>query len=86
MPVFYQTILTTLLMKCFPDNLKHSEVTQARKKKGKSDISNYKPVTILPIISDIYIKKIFKQLYEYFEDTPIFPSKCSFQMRCNAQH
>lgn len=46
-------------MKCFPDNLKHSEVTQARKKKGKSDISNYKPVTILPIISDIYIKKNF---------------------------
>lgn len=46
-------------MKCFPDNLKHSGVTQARKKKGKSDISNYKPVTILPIISDIYIKKNF---------------------------
>ena len=34
-------------MKCFPDNLKHSEVTQARKKKGKS------------AISDIYIKKNF---------------------------
>ena len=35
----------------FPDDLKHADVTPVHKKKGKSDKTNYRHVSILPNIS-----------------------------------
>jgi len=34
----------------------------------KSDPNNYRPVSILPVVSKIIEKVIFKQLYEYLTD------------------
>ena len=51
-----------------PDDLKHADVTPIHKKKGKSDKTNYRPVSILPNISKIYEKLIYNQLYDYFDD------------------
>ena len=47
-------------------------------KKDKCDRTNYWAVSILPIISKIYEKIIYNQLYEYF-NRKLFPSQCEFR-------
>ena len=39
---------------------------------------NYRPVSILSNLSDIYEKLMYNQLYEYF-DNILFPSQCGFR-------
>ena len=49
----------------FPDKWKISKVLPTYKDDIKSDPNNYRPISILPIVSKIIKKVIFNQLYEY---------------------
>ena len=49
----------------FPDEWKISKVLLLYKEDIKSDPNNYRPISILPVVSEIIEKVIFKQLYEY---------------------
>ena len=67
----------------FPDILKSAEVKPVSKKKSRIDKENYRPVTILPVISKIFERLIFKQLM-FFE--PVFPKyQCGFLKGHSAQ-
>ena len=46
----------------FLDILKNAEVKPVFKKKSRTDKENYRPVSILPVISKIFERLIFKQL------------------------
>ena len=50
---------------CFPDEWKISKVLPLYKEDINSDPNNYRPISILPVVSKIIEKVIFKQLYEY---------------------
>ena len=43
-----------------------SNVCSIHKKKSKNDKSNYRPISLLPILSKIFEKIIFESLYSYF--------------------
>ena len=49
----------------FPDKWKISKVLPTYKDDIKSDPNNYRPISILPIVSKIIKKVIFNELYEY---------------------
>jgi hypothetical protein len=49
----------------FPDRLKFSEVKLLHKKGDKAEISNYRPISLLPTFSKIIEKIIYKRLYSY---------------------
>ena len=51
----------------FPDRAKISSVTLAFKKDDKMAKMNYKPISVLPCLSKILEKIIFKQIADYFE-------------------
>ena len=51
----------------FPDTLKLSDITPIYKKLDPSDKANYRPVSILPLLSKVFEKIIYDQLYEYLE-------------------
>ena len=40
-------------MGCFPDELKAAEVTQIFKKNDDLDKENYRPVSVLPLVSKV---------------------------------
>ena len=54
----------------FPAILKRAEVKRVFKKKSRIDKENYRPASILPVISRIFERLIFKQLIMFFE--PVF--------------
>lgn len=52
----------------FPNCLKRSLVVPIFKKGDPSDNSNYRPISLLPIVSKIFEKLLVLQISEYFED------------------
>ena len=57
-------ILTTGI---FPDTFKLSKVIPLYKKGDSSLLVNYRPISLLPSISNIFEKIIHDQLYKYFD-------------------
>ena len=49
----------------FPSQCKEANVTPIHKKNDKQILSNYRPFSLLPILSKVYEKIIFKNLYHH---------------------
>ena len=69
----------------FPDTLKLSDITPVFKKLDPSDKANYRLVSILPLVSKLFEKIMYDQLYEYivhFLNQPL----CGFRKAHSTQH
>ena len=51
----------------FPNSLKFAEISPVHKKGSSLDLSNYRPVSVLPSMSKIFEREMVNQLYTYFE-------------------
>ena len=69
----------------FPNNLKHALVTPLFKKDDNTDKSNYRPISVLPSISKIFERLMFKQLSTFIE-IKISQYLCGFRKGYNTQH
>lgn len=62
------TLINTCLKDAkFPDLLKYAEVSPIYKKGDALNMSNYRPISILPCLSKIFEKIIVEQMSAYFE-------------------
>ena len=69
----------------FPASLKLANITPVYKKGSKNSKENYTPVSILPNISKIYERCLFKPISNYFEN--IFSKfQCGFRQGLSAQY
>ena len=59
----------------FPENLKLAKVVPILKKDDKSQIKNYRPISVLPVISKIFENVMHTQLIEYFTDNNLLSSQ-----------
>ena len=66
----------------FPDKLKIAKVTPIYKKGDKQIITNYRPISVLPVISKIFETVIHEQLSEYFVTNNLFsPQQYGFRKK-----
>ena len=56
----------------FPDHLKKAKVIPVFKKDDKTLLKNYRPISLLPIISKILEKIVYSQLSHYFIKNQLF--------------
>ena len=56
----------------FPDKLKLAKVIPVFKKADRTKLDNYRPISILPAISQIFERAIFDQLYIHFTHNNLF--------------
>ena len=69
----------------FPHCLKQADVIPVFQKEEKHDKSNYRPVSILPVISKVYEKLMYDQMYRYFDQ--IFSKfQCGFRKGFSTQN
>ena len=69
----------------FPDSLKRANTTPVHKKNNSLDKENYRPVSILSLLSKVYKRAIFNKLSEYLQN---FLNKilCGFRKAKSTQH
>ena len=63
--IIFDNILETGI---FPDQWKEANVTPVHKKNDEQVISNYRPISLLPILAKVFERFIFKNLYDYLID------------------
>ena len=60
---------------CYPENLKLAKVIPIFKKNDKLEINNYRPISVLPVISKIFENVMHTQLLEYFTENNLLSSQ-----------
>ena len=65
LPLIFQNCLNC---STFLDIWKKSNICPVHTKNGKQIISNYRPVSVLPVFGKIFEKLIFKSLFEYLDE------------------
>ena len=60
-------------------------MTPLYKKSDPEDKANYRPISVLPSLSKVYEKTLYKQLNSFF-DTKLSPHLCRFRSRYSTQH
>ena len=81
----YHNFNNSLFSSNFPANLKAADILPTHKKKDKSVIENYRPISILPTLSKIYERCMYGQMYKYF-DQILSKYQCGFRQGYNTQH
>lgn len=66
-PILSHVFNLSLSFGIFPDSLKIARVTPIFKGGDKCSVNNYRPISILPIVSKIFEKIIYKKVYSYLE-------------------
>ena len=74
-----------LLKGSFPDSLKLANITPVHKKDEPTDKENYRPVSVLPLLSKIFERLIYDQLNEYL-DQYLNSLLCGFRKAHSTQH
>ena len=68
----------------FPDSWKVARITPIFKEGDKTEKSNYRPISVLPVISKLFEKLVFNQLYHYMKENGLFTSDQSGFLRLHS--
>ena len=55
----------------YPNEWKIAKVTPLFKKGSKRELGNYRPMSVLPLVSKIFEKITYRQLYDYLQDNSL---------------
>ena len=72
-------------IKSFPDELKVADVIPVFKKEDPNNKANYRPISLLPIISKIFERVLFEQI-EMFSEKILSPKLYGFRKGHSTQH
>ena len=70
-PCVMNIINISLTTGAFPDSLKKAPVTPIPKQGDKCNLSNYRPISVLPVFSKVFEKVAYAPLYDYLENNSI---------------
>ena len=68
----------------FPDLWKFARVTPIFKEGDNAEMSNYRPISVLPVIARVFEKHIANKLYQHMNDNGYFSSEQSGFLRLHS--
>ena len=69
----------------YPNNMKLADVTPTYKKGGHTNKENYRPVSILPVLSKVYERLLNNQMHSFIE-SKLSIDQCGFRKGYSAQY
>ena len=76
---------TSLSNDSFPEELKFADIIPIHKKDSTNNKANYRPISLLPTVSKVFEKLVFKQLSSFFESR-LNKLLCGFRKKYSTQH
>ena len=71
----------------FPTDWKRANVIPIHKKNDKQIVSNYRPISLLPICSKIFERIIFNNLYNFLDENKLLnPNQSGFKSSDSCVH
>ena len=83
--LLHKNFNNSLITCTFPENLKLADVTPAHKKGDRMDKINYRPISILSPINNIFESLLYNQVNSFFENK-FSKLKCGFRKGLSTQH
>ena len=68
--IFTKSIITGI----YPTEWKMARVTPVFKKGVKSNLNNYRPISVIPVVLKVFEKIVYDQLYQYLNDNQLLSS------------
>ena len=84
-PYITKSINNAFRNNSFPDCLKLADIIPIHKSDEITEKSNYRPISLLPLLSKIFEKVIYQQLTDYI-DKLLSIFLCGFRKGCSTQH
>ena len=85
--VLCETINSSLLHGIFPDLLKTAKVVPIHKSGSRSDVANYRPISLLSVFSKIYEKVMYARLTSFFAtNNTIYSRQYGFRSQHSCEH
>ncbi len=75
----------TLHTGIFPDKLKMAKMNPIYKKDENTQFTNYRPISLLPLLYKIFGRVIFNQMYSFFSKTKSFFIVANMALELNIQ-
>ena len=69
----------------FSSNLKNADITPVFLKKDRENVQNYRPVSILPVLSKVYERCRYDQMYVYLNKI-LSKWQCGFRQGYSTEH
>ena len=86
-PILVHTINASLTQGIFPSDLKCAKVIPLYKGGSKVDISNYRPISLLPIFSKIYERIMHTRIYNFLNSkNDIYSGQYGFRKGHSCEH
>ena len=86
-PILAKLVNFSLSSGEFPKTLKTARVTPIYKGGSKTDINNYRPISVLPLFSKIFEKIVYNQMYQYLESNNIlYNNQFGFRRKKSTTH
>ena len=80
-------INASFLQGVFPEELKLAKVIPIHKTGKKTNVSNYRPISLLSVFSKIYEKTMHKRLYDFFSrNETIYKHQYGFRKQHSCEH
>ena len=80
-----ETVNSAIKSSNFHNSLKLADITRLHKKGRKDNKENYRPVSTLPTLSEIFERILFEQMSDFF-DNFLSEQHCGFRKRYSTQH
>ena len=79
-PYLTKIINLSYKLNVFPDNMKNAVIKPLHKKEDVNDIGNYRPISLLPVLSKLFEKSAANQLIKYLEENNLIsPSQHAYR-------
>ena len=69
----------------FPDELKYADIVPLHKGENATDKKNYRPISMLPVISKVFERVMHKQIASFI-DGKLFSYMCGYRKGYNTQY
>jgi len=85
--ILSQVINSSLTHGVFPELLKTAKVIPIHKSGSKSDVANYRPISLLSVFSKIFEKVMYSRLTSFFTaNNVIYPRQYGFRSQHSCEH